>query len=411
MANTLIPTDVYQIVNQTAKAMFGADTNIQAVDTSTFVAVGEAMLRQGYENTLNALNMMIGNTIIAVRPYSGKFKIISETEQEYGAITRKISFFYDGAEASQDWNTNINDKQLSDGSSVDHYKIRKQYPLEINFAGIKALQKHYTRFKTQLKVAFRSEDEFAKFYVGLAQEVANELEILMEAENRALVLNHIGALYDTGNTRMKVNLTEAFNTARNTTYTTAQLLNEHLKEFLAFFVETVKNTSDLMEEANVLFHLTPRKTNDAGEELMLLRHTPKEYQKLILYAPLIRSAEANVLPEIFHDGYLRLKNYEKVTYWQNPNSPASVSVKANEFDVSTGQSKDAAKAANIPYVVGMLFDRDALAVNYFLDDVDTTPDNAAGRYYNTFYHWAKQYNADFTENAVLFYMQDPGSDA
>lgn len=38
----------------------------------------------------------------------------------------------------------------------------------------------------------------------------------------------------------------------------------------------------------------------------------------------------------------------------------------------------------------------------------TTPVNAAGNYYNTFYHWAKDYQDDLTENTVIFYMADPG---
>ena len=43
--NTLTPTDVYAIVNAAAKAMYGGNTAIQATDTSSFVSVGEAMLR------------------------------------------------------------------------------------------------------------------------------------------------------------------------------------------------------------------------------------------------------------------------------------------------------------------------------------------------------------------------------
>lgn len=406
MANVMTPVDVYTVVNAMAQSMFGANTEIQAVDTSSFVSVGEAMLRSGYENTLNALGMQIARTLFAVRPYSGKFGLINQIDAEYGAIIRKISYFYDGAEQSTDWNTNLAAEQLNDGNSIDHYKIRKRYPLEINFSGIKVLQKSFTRFRKQLKIAFRSEEEFSNYYAGLMVEIANEIRIIQETENRLTVLNHIGGVYNTGTTRMKVNLTAGYNTKFGTSYTSAQLRSEYLKDFLAYMVSTIKYTSDLMEEASTAFHLTPVKHKDDGTTaLQLLRHTPKSMQRLFLLRPLMLDAEAQVLPEIFNDNYLKIENYEGVNFWQDLNNPGSVSVTPNQFNATTGASETGA-AVTKPYIVGLMFDRDALATNYKVDDVVTTPVNAAGDYYNTFYHWCKNYLDDFTENSVLFYMED-----
>ena len=152
--NTLIPTYVYAIVNAAAKAMYGGNTAIQATDTSSFVSVGEAMLRTGYENTLDALSIMIARTFFAVRPYTGTLRLMNVTRDQFGGIRRKISYFYDEAEQSQDWNTDKAATQLNDGQSIDHYKIRKRYPLEMNFCGLKVLQKHVTRFDYQIKRAF-----------------------------------------------------------------------------------------------------------------------------------------------------------------------------------------------------------------------------------------------------------------
>lgn len=407
MANVMTPVDVYAVVNSMAESMFGAETSLKAKDTSTFVTVGEAMLRQGYENTLNALSLAMGRAILAVRPYTGKFRIITRTEQEYGAIKRKISYFYDPAEPSQDWNTDITNNQLFDGKSIDHYKIRKRYPLEIHFVGLKVIQKHFTRFREQLKLAFRNEEEFGRYYYGLLVEVNNELELMRESENRLHVLNHIGAVYNTGSATMKVDLTDGFNKKFGTSYTSAQLRSEHLKEFLAYMVSVIKYTSRMMTEFNTLYHLTPKKTNDAGEDLVLLRHTPMADQRLLLLEPLMIDAESLVLPQIFNDQYLKIANYEGVNYWQNPVDPGAVQVTPNQLNVSTGAS-ETGSAVNIPYVVGMLFDRDALVTAYHMEDVLTTPVNAAGNYYNTFYHWAKDYQDDLTENTVIFYMADPG---
>lgn len=406
MANSLTPQDVYTIVNTAAQQMFGASA-IQAVDTTTFTSVGEAMLNKGYESTLNALGYVIGRTYIAVRPYSGSFALINADTETFGGIARKISYFYDATEASNDWNTNLNAEQLKDGKSVDMYSIRKRYPLEMQFNGRKVLQKSYTRFLYQLKGAFKSETDFAMFYEGLAVEVANELEILRETESRLTVLNYIGGLYHSGKDAQKINLTAEFNAKYGTSYTSEELRTTYLADFTKFFVSRMKYTMELMKTANTIYHLTPTKTNDNGEELQLLRHTPYDLQRLLVSSELFIDAETNVFSSVFNDAYLKLNQAERIAYWQTPATPGAVMVKPNVLDVTTGVSKDANEAVNIPYVVGVLYDRDALMVAYQVDEVLTTPVNAKGSYYNTVYHWSKDYRNDFTENGVLFYMEDP----
>lgn len=406
MANVLTPVDVYAVVNDMSQQMFG-DKAISAVDTSTFATVGEAMLRTGYENTLNALSYTIAKTIFAVRPYSAKFGIVEANTVEFGAFIRKISYFYDGAEQSQDFNTDVAAAQLADGQSIDHYKIRKRYPLEIRFIGSKVLQKHYTRFRKQLKSAFRNEAEFAAFYSGVAVEVNNELEVLRESQNRLTVLNHIAATYNVGNANMKRNLTKEFNDKFGTTYTSAEILKDHFKDFLEFFVAAVKKAVRLMTDNNDLFHLTPVKQNDAKQNLTLLRHTPREYQKLIVNEQFWIDAETRVLPEIFNDNYLKIENYEGVDYWQNPAAPFEINVTPNQLTVETGASVTG-QPVNIKIMLAMLFDTDAIKTNYKAEDVITTPINAAGDYYNTYYHWQKNYCNDQTENTIIFYMEDAG---
>lgn len=408
MANTLTNTDVYTVINAMSSQMYG-ETALQAIDTTTFATIGENMLRTGYESTLNAMSTVIGRSIMAIRPYKSSFDIIMADDMRFGQILRKISYFATTFEASQDWNTDINAETLKDGNAIDHYKIKKQYPLEVNFVGNKVLQTHITRFRKQLKQAFHSESDFAAFYEGLAVEVYNDIETKKEAEARLLMLNHIGAVYSSTNTNMKVNLTKGYNDKYSTTYTTAQLLNEHYEDFLKYFVSEVKKISALMIERNSLFHLTPNKNDDNGNKLVLPRHTPRELQKLVLNKNFIIDAESRVLPTIFNDRYLKLDNYESVMYWQSPANPYKINVKPNTFDLTTGQSKNAAQAVVIENVIGILFDRDALNMNIHNEDVITTPVNAAGDYYNIYWHWAKNYNDDLTENSVLFYMEDAGA--
>lgn len=402
------PQDIYTIANALVKEVTGQTPAITAVDTSSFVNVGQMCLDQSKEGTLQALSNMVARTIIAVRPYSGRFTSIEATSQEWGLFIRKIAFFSGEFDETKFINTAQNPDTLRDGNSVDMYKIKKRYPLEMYYTGESTLNQRYTTFREQLKTAFQSEGEFSAFLNGLLVEIGNDVARWKTAENRAVVMNFIGSLYNTGKPGQKVNLTVQFNAARGTAYTTRDLLTVHLQEFLSFFVSYMETLTGLMEESSELYHLTPMCTDDNGNTLHLLRHTPKSEQKLLLYQPLINDAKAWVYPAIFGPGYLSFGNYEGVQFWQNINDRSAISVTPVQFDVNTAKQV-VGKAVKLNYVIGLLYDRRALATTYRQDSVYTTPFNISGEYYNTEHHWKMNYMQDPTENAVLFYMADEGA--
>ena len=141
-----------------------------------------------------------------------------------------------------------------------------------------------------------------------------------------------------------------------------------------------------------------------GVSQSILRHTPKDRQRLLLYNPLFIDAQARVFPEIFNERYLKMENYEGVDFWQDFNTPESVYVTPSFPDyVMTPEEK----TAEIPYVVGLLYDVDAIMTQFILDRVATSPLEASKLYRNTIWHLRKNYIYDATENIVLFVMEDP----
>lgn len=407
MANTTLSVDIHAVVNSLI-AQAGGGT-LTATDTSSMITVAQAAQIYGQETLLNALSLQIGRTLIAIRPYEADDFGVEIDNMMYGQISRKISYYANNFETEQSWNTAASGAgyTLKDGESVDHYKIKKQYPLEMQFGGNKILQKHITRWLYQLDVAFRSNEDLARFIAGLAVENQNEISMMKEARNRAILLNFIAGLYNVGTARSKVNLTKEYNTKYGTNYTSEQLRTTYLKEFLAFLVSHIQYDSDMMAKNTELFHLTPTKTDDLGNTLHLYRHTPKSEQRLCLLAPLLYDAEANVLSQVFHDGYLKLDNYRRIAYWQSAESgkEGSINVTPNQLKVADGTTVKGAAVAK-PYIVGIMYDRPALMSTYRLDRTITTPDNAGGAYVNTYYHWANDFTNDFTENAILYYMED-----
>lgn len=403
MANTLTPTDVYGIVNAMNQEMFGANATIQALDTSSFVSVGEHMLRTGYTNTLDALSNVIGRTIFAVRRYSGKFRIILKTAAEWGGIERKISYYAKPMQESGNYNTYLNATQLDDGSSIDPWIISKKYPLEINFCGLKTIEFQITVFASQLRLAFTSEQAFADFVAAMMVDVANDIESKVEAENRLQVINAIGATYNVGAARQAVNLVTEYNAKYGTTLTATDLMTTNLADLMAFFVSRLKGDMKLMEERNELFHIYPARNDDSGNALQLLRHTPAADRRLILFEPLFRDEQTNIFPSLFNTSYLALENYEPVEYWQNVNDPMAVDIVPNQLNTTTGESENGSRV-QISYVLGLLFDRDAITTSIKFESANSTILNPRGLYTNQFWHWACQYKLDQTENMILYYL-------
>ena len=136
----------------------------------------------------------------------------------------------------------------------------------------------------------------------------------------------------------------------------------------------------------------------------IMRHTPKERQKMVMYEPIFIKTQAEVYSGLFNPEYLNIGSFEGVNYWQSQATPTAINVKPNILDVATGASKDAEAAVNLEYVLGILFDEEACGVMPQFDYSSTTPFNSAGGYYNMYMHWRFNSYCDYTENAVLFVM-------
>ena len=92
MARTLTPQDAHALINALVEQATG-QASITATDTSSFVAAGELVLATGVENTLNALSLVLGRTLMAVRPYGAKLAMINALNTgAYSHRLRKISF-------------------------------------------------------------------------------------------------------------------------------------------------------------------------------------------------------------------------------------------------------------------------------------------------------------------------------
>lgn len=421
MPRTLTQRDISAIITAVGKQATGQD-NLGTLALSDFVSVGETLLNTGTENVYNALSLVAGRTLAAVRPYQAKLGMINALDSGiYSHRLRKISYYSRDPVAAGDWNTQLftnladgftageNESGGSAQSTKSQWEQRQAYPLEMWFGGSSVWQEGLTRYKYQVQQAFRSEADFAAFWGGVMTEKGNDIEQQKESFRRMTLLNYIAGIYDLGGTRA-VNLTAAYNARFGTSYTSVQLRGQYLKQFLEFMTATIKTYSDRMTIRSANFHWSPAKQDAAGNALTILRHTPKDKQRLFLYAPLFREAEAMVLPEIFNPNYLNQNAYEGVDFWQNFDADgadnAAINVTPAIPNTTTPTAQTAGANVSLSYVVGVLFDEDACMTDFQLEDAETTPIEARKRYMTTWWSFARNAINDFTENGVVFYMAD-----
>lgn len=399
MGNTLTPIDVYSLFNAVVSQATGR-TDLVALDATSFASVGETVLRTGTENTLNAISTVLARTIFSVRPYRAKFASLNVSADRWGGQIRKIITLYDEAERSEDWNTNVDGTQLDDGNSVDMYKIKKPKVLQLNFYGTKLLQKHITRFRDQLALAFSNEQEFMRFVDAVMVEFFNEVELLNENRARLTVISHIAGRYAMG--LGVVDLVSEYNIRYGTSYTRAQLLSTELSSFMKYVASQVKIYSSRLTDMTTNYH-----ANLSGYP-KIMRHTPRERQKMFMYNPVFIEAESEVYSSLFNPQYLEIGDFEGVNYWQSQNEPARIQLAPNILNTTTGEAQDGT-TTDIPYVLGILYDEEAMGVYPQFDYSSTTPFNSAGGYYNMYMHWRFSAYSDYTENAIVFVLGNGGT--
>ena len=424
MARRLTVTDGYAIINAMAAEMLGQNATIQAIDESTFVSVGESVLQAGTENVINTLSLVCSRDLVAIRPYNAKFRLINALDSGmFSNRVRKISYYAKSAVPDGASNTHLFGENLGMGfDNGVHYNTAtppvqqsvesmwlQSTPVTYQawFGGAVEWQYNYTLYEDQLKQAFRSSAEWAAFLNGFLVSCANDLETEKEAFSRLVVLNAIGQVANLTASMPKSfrNLKTEFNSKFGTSYTTAQLLSTYFSEFLAFFVATVKTDSDMLENRSTLYHWSPTKTVN-GVSYVLPRQTKKNDQRMMMISKFWNDAEALVLPAIFNPQYLSIDNFEKIDYWQNINDPMAVKVTPSIPDVSDPSAQTAGSAVTLGTVLGILYDKDAMMVDFHLERVDSTPLEARKHYRTIWNTINKNPINDATENMIVYYMAD-----
>lgn len=389
----LTAKQIFGIVNEVAAQAMGSKT-MAVVDNSGLVALGNTVLGSNdtKNNFINALTDRIGRTIVSFRAYHSHFPDFERDSIEWGNILQKLKIGMPNAEEDQSYN-------LADGTSVDMYKINKAKVNQLLFSTETPWQTHITVHLDELEKAFVDYSAMGAFISGMFGEVQNRIELAMENLSIDCVNNYMAEMIKRKTQRPSrvINLVTDYNTAMGLSTETALKPQDALNtpSFLEYVVRRINTISSTMEYmTSGMFNDTAFAGGDTQNDIYS-RHTPKSEQRMMLYIDLVNSLKTNVNSKAFNMKEVAIDlPFKTVPFWQSIKTPDGINVKPASGGTAIVQSS----------VMGILFDREAMGTFKKKYTSLTSPINAAGKYYNVFYHMIEMYYNDLTENAVVFLL-------
>lgn len=386
----LTANQIYSIVNDVASQAMG-NTAIKVVDNTGLIALGNAVLGSDAtkNNFINSLTDRIGRTIVSFRAYHSHFPDFERDSIEWGNILQKLKIAMPDAEADQSYN-------LVNGSSVDQYKINKAKVNQLLFTTESPWQTHITVHLEDLEKAFIDSNAMGAFISGMFGEVQNRIELAMENLSMDCVNNYIAELIKRKETRPTrvINLVTEYKDKTGVDHTTTPINALDDENFLKYVVRRINSISSTMEYmTNFIYNDGVGLENE--NKIPYSRHTPKSEQKLMLFIDMVNALKTNINSKAFNMEQVAIDiPFTTVPFWQSMTSPSDINIKP----ASSGE------AVNASLIMGIMYDREAMGTFKKKYNSITSPVNAAGQYYNVFYHMITMYFNDLSENAVVFLL-------
>lgn len=388
-ANTLSYNAIGLLLNQIVSEATGKAV-ITPADGNDFVSVANTGLLAGYDNLMQAISQVLSRTIFSNRPYSRKFKGLEADSIRWGNHVRKINYCDRGWE-------NGSRLPIVNGVAVDDQKPVLDDVLQTNFYSQNDYEIQWTLYANQLDTAFSGPDELGAFISGKLQNISDMVEQKHEALARGCIQNLIAGIYEINNTNQIVHLLSEYNAATGNTFTKITIKDPaNYPAFIKWVYGRVAELCSLLTERTQIFH-----QNVTGHEIN--RHTPYDRQLVYLFAKERYGIESRVLADTFHDNYLTFADTESVNYWQAIKDPDKIQIKPVYMD-TTGALAQPATATNLTDVFGVISDQEAMGYTVVNQRTTSAAYNGAGEYQNFWMKFTDRYWNDFTENAIILFM-------
>ena len=375
------------------------ETNLFKEDLSNIVSAGQIITASSafgdsFDNYVGKIIDKVGRVIVVDRVFRKKDLGIWRDSWEYASMLEKIRcevgdftnndewVLLDGSDAGTDPDYNSTDIVDKLFKFVPPTVQSKYFNLKTTFRNKISIT------RKQLRSAFRSGSEMARFIAMIENRIRTKMEIGNQELERRVVTNLACAAYNASNV---IDLKAVLGS--NLT------LEAALKDqaTLRGIAETITMTRKLMEEPSKLYSITKG----------FMNFTPEDDSITIILTDVDNALRFNLYGSTYNEEFVKLEGYKTVPYWQGrkesggANDALATRASVNAKAVINGESGPTTGDVAIDNLIGIVFDRDAAMICNEDPEVRSQY-NADGNFTNFFYNYDCSYYNDFDENAIVF---------
>lgn len=391
---------IYVLANTITAEVLG-EQDLVAEDLSNISDIGTRIENaQQLDNYAKALVNHIGKMVFVDRVYKGRAPSVLMDGWEFGSILEKVQMDLPSAEENEAWS--LTDRETYDPNTFYKPSISaKFYNSKVTFQ----IPMSFTQM--QVKQSFSNAAQLNSFNSMIYNSIDKSMtlkidELVMRTINDMIAQTMYkdgyvpGAAATTG-TRA-INLLKEYND--NFGLTTALTADKCFTspEFIRYAAYRMGVIKDHLNSASTLYNMGGK-----------VRFTPDDLLHVIIHSEFAKAAGAYLQSDTYHDAYTALPKAETVAFWQGTGkdykfaNTGTIKVDQRNTTDSTGQAVTLYQAGEYKGIIGVMFDRDAVAVAN-LDRRVTSQFNPVGEFYNNWFKFDAGYMSDGDENFVVFYV-------
>ena len=368
---------IYTILN-TINGEVAQGTALVNEDLSNIVDVGTTVFSSSWQdNYVKALIDQIGKMVFVDRPYRGFAPSIIRNNWEYGSILAKVRAADFEAKPNPSWG-------LTAGTTVNQFEFNPPVIAQSFWNHKETWQIECSFAEEQVKSAFKSVEQLNAFFAMVESTIDNSRTQKIDELIQRAINNYMGEKIAVTNGVIPAGTLYQADTGNTITKATAHTDPDFLR-YLAYLILDLK---DRLKVRSELYN-----TGGAG----FPRHTPEEMLHTVLNSLYGRALDVYLESSTFHNDLVDVGSYETVPFWQGSGTSYSV---ADRTSIDITLASDGSTVIQQDYIVGVLFDRDAIALNNNNMRV-TSSYNANGEYYNNFYKVETSLFNDLAENGII----------
>lgn len=378
---------IYDFTNYAVEQATGQSALLKE-DLSNVVEIGDAVMNaNALDKYVDALVNHIGKMIFVTRVYNGVFAKLQMDSWEFGSVLEKVTAEMPKAEENESW-------ELTDGAVYEENQFYKPIVSAKFYNKMTTFEIPLSITEKQVKQSFSNSTQLNSFISMIFYSLENAMTLRIEELSRRAINNLIAEtmfdFYGSGSQTASsgtraVNLLYLYNQTITTPITASKALYD--ENFLKFASYTMSLYIDRLKSMSTLF-------NVGGKT----RFTPKNDLHFVVLSNFAKASDMYLQSDTFHKELVALPQYESVPYFQGTGTTYDFA-DTSKIYVKTASGND----ITINGVVGVMFDRDACAVNNF-NRRTTSKWNAKAEFTNYWNKCDARYFNDLNENCVVFFI-------